>query len=208
MKELLTGNLPTSFLIGGIEYEISSDFRTMLELDEIFSSDSLTDAEKAEQALLLFYGCIPVEVDIAVEKMCFFWQCGRKEKPRKRGGQAAGEDVYQPPIYSFNHDAGLIYGAFLTQYGIDLSLTNLHWWQFMALFESLEDDRVIKEVMRCREVEVRGDMPQSQKDYYNAMKRHYELPLPERMEKHRSALEAALMGDGKVDEVMKCMKEK
>ncbi len=208
MKELLTGNLPTSFLIGGKEYEISSDFRTMLELEEIFSSDSLTEAEKAEQALLLFYGCIPAEVDIAVEKMCFFWQCGRKEKPRKRCGQAAGEDVYQPPIYSFTHDAGLIYGAFLTQYGIDLSCTNLHWWQFMALFESFEDDRVIKEVMRCRAVEIKGDMPQAQKDYYNAMKRHYELPLPERMEKHRSALEAALMGDGKVDEVMKCMKEK
>ena len=208
MKELLTGNLPTSFLIGGKEYEISSDFRTMLELEEIFSSDSLTDAQKAEQALRLFYGCIPEEVEEAVEKLCFFWQCGRKEKPRKRGGQAAGEDVYQPPIYSFTHDAGLIYGAFLTQYGIDLSCTNLHWWQFMALFEALEDDRVIKEVMRCRAVEVKGDMPQAQKDYYNAMKRHYELPLPERMEKHRSALEAALMGDGNVDEVMKCMKEK
>ncbi len=208
MKELLTGNLPTSFLIGGKEYEISSDFRTMLELEEIFSSDSLTEAEKAEQALRLFYGCIPEEVEEAVEKLCFFWQCGRKEKPRKRGGQAAGEDVYQPPIYSFTHDAGLIYGAFLTQYGIDLSCTNLHWWQFMALFEALEDDRVIKEVMRCRAVEVKGDMPQAQKDYYNAMKRHYELPLPERMEKHRSALEAALMGDGNVDEVMKCMNEK
>lgn len=208
MKELLTGNLPTSFLIGGKEYEISSDFRTMLELEEIFFSDDLTDAQKAEQALRLFYGCIPEEVEEAVEKLCFFWKCGRKEKPGKRRGQAAGEDFYRRPIYSFTHDAGLIYGAFLTQYGIDLCCTNLHWWQFMALFESLEDDRVIKEVMRCRAVEVKGDMPQAQKDYYNAMKRHYELPLPERMEKHRSALEAALMGDGKVDEVMKCMKEK
>lgn len=208
MKGLLTGNLPTSFLIGGKEYEISSDFRTMLELEEIFSSDSLMEAEKAERALLLLYGCIPAEVDMAVEKMCFFWQCGRKEKSLKWGRQATGEDFYQPPVYSFTHDAGLIYGAFLTQYGIDLSCANLHWWQFMALFEALEDDRVIKEVMRCRAVEVKGDMPQAQKDYYNAMKRHYELPLPERMEKHRSALEAALMGDGNVDEVMKCMKEK
>lgn len=209
MKELLTGNLPTSFLIGGKKYEISSDFRTMLELEEIFSSDDLTEAEKAEQALRLFYGCIPEEVEEAVEKLCFFWQCGRKEKPRKRGGQAAGEDVYQPPIYSFTHDAGLIYGAFMTQYGIDLTdVDYLHWWKFKAMFECLEDGRLIKEVMRCRAVDVQGDMPQAQKDYYNAMKRHYELPLPERMEKHLSALEAALMGDGKVDEVMKCMKEK
>lgn len=209
MKELLKGNLPTSFLIGGKKYEISSDFRTMLELEEVFSSDDLTDAEKAEQALRLFYGCIPAAVDEAVEKLCFFWQCGRKEKQSKRHRQATGEDFYQPPIYSFTHDAGLIYGAFLTQYGMDLTdVEYLHWWKFKAMFECLEEDRLMKEVMRCRAVEVKGDMPQAQKDYYNAMKRRYELTLPEKAERQQSALEAALMGDGKVDEVMKCRNEK
>lgn len=209
MKELLTGKLPTSFRIGGNEYEISSDFRTMLELEEVFSSDELTEAEKAEQALRLFYGCVPENLEEAVEKLCFFWQGGRKEKPSKRRRQAAEGDFYHRPIYSFTHDAGLIYGAFLTQYGMDLTdVGYLHWWKFKALFECLEDDRLMKEVMRCRAVEVKGDMPQAQKDYYNAMKRRYELPLPERMEKHRSALEAALMGDGNVDEVMKCRNER
>lgn len=209
MKELLTGNLPTSFRIGGKKYEISSDFRTMLELEEIFSSDDLTDAQKAEQVLRLFYGCIPENVEEAAEKLCFFWQGGRRENPDKRRRQTAGDDFYHRPIYSFTHDAGLIYGAFLTQYGMDLTdVEYLHWWKFKAMFECLEDDRLIKEVMRCRAVEVKGDMPQAQKDYYNAMKRRYELPLPERMEKHRSALEAALMGDGNVDEVMKCRSER
>ena len=47
MKELLTGNLPDSFLIGGREYHISSDFRAMLRLEEIFSAEELTDEEKA-----------------------------------------------------------------------------------------------------------------------------------------------------------------
>ena len=53
----------------------------------------------------------------------------------------------------------------------------------MALFEALEEDRVLKEVMRCRAVEIKGDMPQAQKDYYNAMKRRYALPLPEQEER-------------------------
>ena len=78
----------------------------------------------------------------------------------------------------------------------------------MALFEALEEDRVLKEVMRCRAVEIKGDMPQAQKDYYNAMKRRYALPLPEQEKRQQSALVAALMGDGKVDEVMACMKKK
>jgi hypothetical protein len=206
MKELLTGNLPVSFLIGGREYPISSDFGAMLKLEEIFSSEELTDEEKAAQALKLFYGCIPEPLEEAVAQMCLFWRCGRQEQEGR--GQAVGEGAYQPPIYSFTHDAGLIYGAFLTQYGIDLSRKSLHWWQFMALFESLEDDRVLKEVMRCRAVEIKGDMPQAQKDYYNAMKRRYAMPLPEQEERQQSALVTALMGDGKVDEVMACMKKK
>ena len=61
----------------------------------------------------------------------------------------------------------------------------------------------MKEVMRCRAVEDKGDMPQAQKDYYNAMKQRYALPLPDGMEQHLSALEAALMGDGNVDEVIR-----
>ena len=130
MKELLTGNLPDSFLIGGREYHISSDFRAMLRLEEIFSAEELTDEEKAERALKLFYGCIPEPLEEAVDRLCYFWGCGRQEK--KRHGKTTGADFYQPPIYSFTHDAGLIYGAFLTQYGIDLSRKSLHWWQFMA----------------------------------------------------------------------------
>ena len=40
------------------------------------------------------------------------------------------------------------------------------------------------------------------------MKRRYALPLPEQEERQQSALVTALMGDGKVDEVMACMKKK
>lgn len=201
MKELLMGNLPTVFRIGRKEYEISSDFRTMLKLEEIFSAENLTDAEKGERALRLFYGCIPDDADEAVEKLCFFWN-GGETTSRKRQRRAAGEAVQQP-IYSFRHDAGLIYGAFLTQYGMDLTdVEYLHWWKFRAMFLCLEEGRLMKEVMRCRAVEITGDMPQAQKDYYHAMKRRYALPLAEGMERHLSDLEAALMGDGKVSEVM------
>lgn len=208
MKELLTGNLPESFLINGTEYKISSDFRAMVKLEDIFSSD-LTDAEKGEQALHLFYGCIPLDVEEAVEKLCYFWECGRKEPVQKRRRRGAGEDFVGRPIYSLSHDAGLIYAAFMGQYGVDLyDVKHLHWWKFKAMFEALGNDTLMKEVMRCRAVEVKNDMPKAQKDYYNAMKKRYALPLPDGIEKHLSDLEAALMGDGNISEVMKCRTEK
>lgn len=208
MKELLTGKLPESFLIEGRIYKISSDFRTMMKLEDIFSSN-LSDAEKGEQALRLFYGCIPYDVEEAVEKLCYFWECGRKGPVRKRYRQGAGEAYGSRPIYSLSHDAGLIYAAFLGQYGVDLhDVKHLHWWKFKAMFEALDDHTLMKEVMRCRAVEVKSDMPKAQKDYYNAMKKRYALPLPDGIEKHLSDLEAALMGDGNISEVMECRTEK
>lgn len=208
MKELLTGNLPESFLINGRIYKISSDFRTMIGLEDIFSS-ARSDAEKGEQALRLFYGCIPDDVEEAVDKLCYFWQCGKKEPTTRRGRHGTGEDFGSRPIYSLSHDSGLIYAAFRAQYGIDLHDTeNLHWWKFKAMFEALDNNTLMKEVMRCRAVEVKNDMPKAQKDYYNSMKRRYALPLPDGIEKHLSDLEAALMGNGDVSEVIRCREKK
>jgi hypothetical protein len=209
MRELLTGNLPESFLIDGKEYKISSDFREIVALEEILSSEDLTDAERGEQALNLFYGCIPSDVEAAVDKLCWFMQCGEKERPHRGRRQGTQGDFRQSAVYSFIHDAGLIYAAFMAQYGVDLcDVEYLHWWKFKAMFEGLEDSRVIKEVMRCRAVEIDSKMPQGQKDYYNAMKQRYALPLPEGVEKQMSDLEAALMGDGNVSEVIRCNSKK
>lgn len=209
MKELLTGNLPESFLIGDKEYAVSSDFRDIVELEEILSSEELTDAERGEQALNLFYGCIPDDVETAVEKLCWFMQCGEKERPHRGRRQPARDDFRQQAAYSFIHDAGLIYAAFMAQYGIDLTdIEYLHWWKFKAMFESLGKDTLMKEVMHCRAVEIDPKMPQAQKDYYNAMKQRYALPLPEGVEKQLSDLEAALMGDGNVSEVIGCRNKK
>ena len=207
MKELLMGTLPESFLIGGKEYDISSDFRDIVELEGILSSEELTDAERGEQALHLFYGCIPHAVEEAVEKLCWFMQCGEINRPQKARRRSQGEGVHKA-AYSFIHDAGLIYAAFMQQYGIDLhDVEYLHWWKFKAMFESLGKDTLIKEVMHCRVVEIDSKMPQDQKDYLNDMKQRYALPLPDGIEKQLSDLEAALMGDGNVSEVIRCSRK-
>ena len=50
--------------------------------------------------------------------------------------------------YSFSQDAGDIYSAFLTCYGMDLTrIGYLHWWKFRTLFDSLPNDCEIKQKM-------------------------------------------------------------
>ena len=59
----------------------------MLRLEEIFSAEELTDEEKAERALKLFYGCIPEPLEEAVIGCAISGAAAgrrRKDAPRAR----------------------------------------------------------------------------------------------------------------------------
>ena len=53
-------------------------------------------------------------------------------------------------ICSFSQDASLIFSAFFSKYGIDLEKTDMHWYKFCALFESLADENPFKTVLKIR----------------------------------------------------------
>ncbi|HBF64746.1 MAG TPA: hypothetical protein DDW34_02080 [Clostridium sp.] len=196
MKNFLIREPPISTVIQGKEYKIASDFRDMLELEAIFHSNK-SDAEKGAEALQLFFGCIPPDEEAAVEYLGWFFSCGReKESPQEDKAEAG---TCKPPVYSFSHDGELFYAAFLAQYGIDLQdVPYLHWWKFIAMFNGLTKEHLITEVMHCRAVEVKPDMPRERKEYYEKMQKVYANPLPDKLGMHLSNLEAALLGDGKV----------
>lgn len=55
-------------------------------------------------------------------------------------------------VVDFDYDSGYIYASFMQTYGVDLYACAgaLHWCKFIALFEGLPDDSVIKQIMRVR----------------------------------------------------------
>ena len=48
-------NLPTSVTVSGIEYLVRTDFRTILEIFVMLDDPDLTDADKTEALLRMFY---------------------------------------------------------------------------------------------------------------------------------------------------------
>ncbi len=206
MKNFLIREPPISAVIQGKEYKIASDFRDMLELEAILNSDK-SDAEKGAEALQLFFGHIPPNEETAVDYLGWFFSCGREKESLQADKAETG--TYKSPVYSFSHDGELIYAAFLAQYGIDLqNVPYLHWWKFIALFNGLTKEHLITEVIHCRSVEVKPDMPKERKEYYEKMQKAYALPLPDKLEMHLSNLEAALLGDGKVGCILGGIREK
>ena len=116
---------------------------------------------------------------------------------RNRSAKTYGRKTGETQIYSFEHDAGLIYAAFLLAYNIDLQdIEYMHWWRFRFLFNSLPKDCEFVRAMEYRSIDINDKMPKEQKDFYKKMKRMYALPLSKTEDDRQTGIENALLNGG------------
>ena len=141
------------------------------------------------KALQMYYPDIPLNITAAVERLLWFYQCG------KEGEKGAGV-ANSKRIYSFEYDSEYIYAAFLDQYGIDLQETNLHWWKFKALFHALKEDNQIVKIMGYRAVSITNKMSKEQKDFYRSMKKQYEIPVSKSEREKLDSIQSVLLNGG------------
>lgn len=154
MENLLTGSLPTSVTIQGREFFAETDFRKMIELEKLILDTGGNAPERINRIFKLIYTKgIPPDANAAFSGLIFIYSCGKPIEPKKiakkkRNGQI---DIKEKLIYDYEFDAPYIYGAFMSQYGIDLhDISYLHWWKFQALFKSLSSTQKIVEIMGYR----------------------------------------------------------
>ena len=171
---LLIDLLPTTVDIEGIEYEINSDFRTSILFELLMQDIEIEDEEKTIQALQLYYKKCPKNIDEAINKMLWFYSCG-KENTLKADNKTGSSSE---KIYDFDYDDEYIYSAFLDQYGIDLNeIEYLHWWKFKAMFKALKEDNEIVKIMGYRSIDLSKVEDKKQKEFYKKMKKTYEIPI-------------------------------
>lgn len=167
----LTSALPAFVEYGGARYDIYTDFRVWIRLEQILLSREMAAEEKTIEMMRLCY-CrkLPPDAETAVRLLVWFY-CGGKN-PRLRERERRGRGA----IYDFQYDAELFYAAFLEQYGIDLIKDGLHWWKFLALFRGISENSRLYQAMRWRAMDLSGVSDQKQKRYYRKMKQIYRLP--------------------------------
>lgn len=208
--------LPTEVEVNGKIYKINADFRTSIQFEILMQKRELTqeqqsfanelceldeemDKEIAEllakykTGLELYYKEIPEDINEAINKMLWFYECGKENIDKKKSKKSGSGKK----IYNYNYDADYIYAAFFEQYHIDLAEQELHWWKFSALFSALSDDCMISKIITYRVIDTKG-MEKEQKAFYNRMKRLYELPkdISEEEQERQDKITQALLGDG------------
>lgn len=195
MANILLDILPETVDIDGIEYRINSDFRISILFELLMQDDELGKRQKLVQGLQLYYPEIPHNVTMAVDKMIWFYRCG---KETGSGGHGSGSGRAKQ-IYSFEHDDDYIYAAFLEQYGIDLQdIKELHWWKFRALFRGLSEDTEFVKIMGYRSVKITSKMSKEQREFYKKMQSIHALPITDAERKADELLTEALLNGGDI----------
>lgn len=168
---ILIDKLPTTVLIDDIEYEINTDFRVGILFSIAMNDNSLSDEEKCETAIRLYYKVVPHNIQKAIEQILLFYSCNKQASNSSESSNSCREKVFDYEI-----DANYIYSAFLTQYNIDLnSVEYLHWFKFKALFDSLDENLMLCKIIKYRSIDLNKIKDKDEKNYYKKMKETYAI---------------------------------
>lgn len=157
---ILLDDLPEAIEVNGVEYAVNFDFRTGLACILDMESSELTDEEKCILLLRRIYGdVIPEDGETAI-KLAVKFLDGGKEPPEEENPFADNKR-----LYSFEKDSALIYAAFQQTHGINLQKVDLHWWQFLALFQDLGADTAFCNMINLRRRVNSGEATKEERQY-------------------------------------------
>ena len=80
-------------------------------------------------------------------------------------------------ILNYEYDAKKIISAILSQYKIDLSEVDVHWWKFKYMMEGLKEDLPISKIMSIRATDL-TTLPKEMREQYRKLKRICKIPIP------------------------------
>ena len=173
---ILTSSLPQTVSVLGKEYDINTDFRTFIKICEIISNEQLSQEQKCVKVIYEAFGhtTLPPSLKETLKALskfqarCFDDDCN-KERERT-------DNYRKERIVDFYEDSGLIYAAFLTQYGINLkTIEYMHWWDFLELFYGLSGEHKILEAMKVRSCNLSKIKNKQERARMRELKRVYRL---------------------------------
>lgn len=166
---ILTSTLPDFLTISGQKCKIRADFKTWLTFSSIVSNGEI-NAEKAVKICALVFYELPPNFNDAFREILKFYRCETDEPEESHSASSKKQ------LFSFEYDADMIYSAFYQQYHIDLQATNMHWWQFKALFNGLNEDTQFIKVIGYRNADLSEIKNTEMRKFYGRMKKLYKLP--------------------------------
>ena len=166
---------PEYATIDGVDYKIDTDFRTALKCFEIIEDDEIDDYERAVAIIYLLFDFIPEEQEIEkfLEKAKIYLQCGKTDEEE----QQTKKDM------DFKQDYGLITSSFMSDYKMDITKENLHFWHFLTLLEGLTENCSLNRVRELRTYDLSEEKDEKRKRKIQEMQK--KVALKDNQIKHK-----------------------
>lgn len=155
-------DLPKSALIGGVEYDIRSDYRAVLDVLTVLEDIELSDAERGAIAFEIFYPGFedmpPSDYKEAVEYLQWF-VAGGDLKGSKQGARLA----------DWQQDFPLIVNPVNRVLGYEVrDCEYCHWWTFLSAYYEI-GDCLFAQVVAIRKKRANGKkLDKYEREFYNA----------------------------------------
>lgn len=142
-------NYPEYAEVKGKRYKINTDFRIALKCNKIAEDNEIMDEERGLAILYLLFGDKGLEnIEDSEELLKIalkFLSCAQKiEKTNKK------EEVDM----DFEQDWNYIQTSFFSDYNIDLTKSQIHWWQFCNMIGGLTDKCIFNRVRFVRNFDI------------------------------------------------------
>ena len=135
-------NICNSVEIGGKNYEINTDFRVWIEIEKLLFDKSKSDEVRLAEILVRAYPVLPSEPIEAIKKIAWFYSGGRTK--------IQSDEKICLPAYDLTEDFDYVWGAFMSEFAIDLTQENMHWWKFRVLLGCLSDKCLFSKIVGYR----------------------------------------------------------
>lgn len=130
-------NYPTKVRIEKEEYPINTDFRIAIECDKIARDLDISDFERALAIIYKLYGEKGLNAKNNYDKLLELGQ-----KYLLCGKEITDSTNKEEPDMDFEQDMVYIEASFMSDYNIDLSNTQMHWWKFYNLVNGLSNSEL------------------------------------------------------------------
>lgn len=126
-------DLPKSVEVNGTRYQIRTDFRDILTIIEALSDDELTDSDKMEVMLDIFYPGFQrmpqSDYEAAIKECVNFINCGEPDDDKKGA-----------KLMDWQQDFPLITAPINRVLGKEVrSIKYLHWWTWISAYQEIGD---------------------------------------------------------------------
>lgn len=162
--------LPQQLEIGGIPYDIRSDYRDCITILEAFGDTDLTAQEKWEICLEILYkdsSSIPEQYyEEAMEQALWFLNCADTIK----------EPKHHKPVMDWKQDEQILFSAVNKVAGIETrSMPYLHFWTFIGYFNEIGEG-LFSTVLHIRGKKNKGKkLDKTEQEFYTENKELIDL---------------------------------